>query len=141
MISIAMGLFGISLVAFVWGLCADQGPMSPLFIGPLKGPILRLAYSSFFIGLLSLALAQSLQMPRLRGLSHRRFAVLFLSAAVCMTTGNIIGAFTGLWGHQIIYVFPRAVPVLVLRTAGFVLFGLALVTLAVMWFRSGSNRR
>jgi len=141
MTSMALGLFGISLIAFVWGLLADQGPMSPLFIGPLKGPILRLAYSSFFLGLLSIALAQSLHMPRLRGLSHRRFAVLFLSAAVCMTTGDMIGAFNGLWGYQIIYVFPRAVPVLVLRAAGFVLFGLAFSVLAMMWFRSGSNRR
>jgi hypothetical protein len=119
MISAAAALV-LAALASGWEFFASQSPSSPIYVGPLVGPVARLASACWFAGVAGLALwsvVDRLGLPAERTRRPLRFA---LAGWWLLCAGFVLGAALGTHGVQVIGAYPRGVAVLVLKLAGFV---------------------
>ncbi|HEX2676816.1 MAG TPA: hypothetical protein VHM19_09255 [Polyangiales bacterium] len=110
-------------LAGAWQVFADQAPGSLLYIGVLPGPVESLRHSAFVLGVLTFLTA--LLVPRAFPERAPRAWLVVLHASVVFALGaGVYGAATGLHGEQLGDLRPDALPLFLVKHAGFVGFAL-----------------
>jgi hypothetical protein len=116
----AAAAFVVAVLASGWEFLASQSPSSPLYLGPLAGPVARLASACWLAGAAGLALWSALGRLGLPLERSRRPVRLALAGWWLLCAGVALGAALGTHGVQVVGAYPRGVAVLLLKLAGFV---------------------
>jgi hypothetical protein len=116
----AAAAFVLAVLASGWEFLASQSPSSPLHVGPLAGPVARLASACWLAGATGLALWCALGRLGLPPRRARRLVRLGLTGWWLLLAGFVVGAVLGTHGVQVIGAYPRMVAVLLFKVAGFV---------------------
>ncbi|HUT77565.1 MAG TPA: hypothetical protein VM285_07755 [Polyangia bacterium] len=110
----------LAVLASGWEFLASQSPSSPLHVGPLAGPVSRLAMTSWLAGIAGLVLWSVLGRLGLPPERIRRSLRFALAGWWLLCAGLVLGAVLGTHGVQVIGAYPRGVAVLLFKLAGFV---------------------
>jgi hypothetical protein len=113
---LSCAVFVVAAFAAGWEALAQQAPGSLFYLGVLPSPIQSLRESAFMLGLLTFCgalLASS------AGSVPRGLVVALHVGVVCAIGSALYGAITGLHGEQIIDMRPDALPLFVIKHAGY----------------------
>jgi len=127
----------IAALASGWRFFAAQSPSSPIFIGPLLGPIEALALAAWLGGITGLALSAALPRMQLAARAERRVVLLLVCGWIVLLASFVTGAVLGTHGTQVIRAYPRTLAVMLIRLPGFLILFAGLISLLVALLRRG----
>jgi len=114
----AAAALAFAVLASAWEFFASQSPSSPLHLGPLAGPVGRLASACWLAGATGLALWSVLGSMGLPARRVRRLKLLALCGWWTLFIGFALGAALGTHGVQVIGAYPRVKLVVAVKLLG-----------------------
>ncbi len=115
---LSLAVYALTALAGAWEVVASQAPGSMFYVGVLPGPAQSLRESAFMLATV-LFVASQLMPVAYREAAPRWLVIALHVSALCVLASGIYGACTGLHGEQLGDIRHDALPLFVLKHAGY----------------------